>query len=158
MDRTRIGLKRASPTGDIGESGRQKGTGWLSLERKIGSLDYPGFPLVITSCQEDIMTTADTTATKEKLAQDLKIVIADAEELLRATASQAGEKVSAARDRIQDSLRHAKVKLAEVEDAFIDQGKQAARAADEYVHEHPWKAVGIAAGIGLVVGMLISRR
>lgn len=104
------------------------------------------------------MTTPDTAVTKEKLAQDLKIVIADAEELLRATASQAGEKVSAAREKIQDSLRQAKVKLAEIEDVLIDKGKQAARATDEYVHDHPWKAVGIAAGIGLIIGMLISRR
>ena len=104
------------------------------------------------------MTTSDTAASKEKLAQDLKIVIADAEELLRATASQAGEKVSAAREKIQDSLRHAKVKLAEVEDILIDRGKQAAHVTDEYVHDHPWRAVGIGAGIGLIIGMLISRR
>jgi ElaB/YqjD/DUF883 family membrane-anchored ribosome-binding protein len=104
------------------------------------------------------MTTSDTTVTKEKLAEDLKIVIADAEELLRATASQAGEKVSAAREKIQDSLHQAKVKLAEVEDILLDKGKEAARATDEYVHDHPWKAVGIAAGVGLVIGMLISRR
>ena len=104
------------------------------------------------------MTTPDTSVTTDKLAQDLKIVISDAEELLRATASQAGDKVSAAREKIQDSLRQAKAKLAEVEDILIDKGKEAARATDEYVHDHPWKAVGIAAGIGLVIGMLISRR
>ena len=104
------------------------------------------------------MTTPDTAVTKEKLAEDLKIVIADAEDLLRATASQAGDKVSAAREKIQDSLRHAKVKLAEVEDILIDKGKQAARATDEYVHDNPWRAVGIAAGVGLIIGMLISRR
>jgi ElaB/YqjD/DUF883 family membrane-anchored ribosome-binding protein len=104
------------------------------------------------------MTTSDTTVTTEKLAQDLKIVISDAEDLLRATASQAGEKVSAAREKIQDSLHQAKVKLAEVEDVLIDKGKQAARATDEYVHDHPWKAVGIAAGVGLILGMLINRR
>ena len=126
---------------------------------KIGSLEDSGWPPYHTiSCQEDTKTTPDTAVTKEKLAQDLKIVIADAEDLLRATASQAGEKVSAAREKIQDSLRHAKVKLAEVEEVLIDKGKQAARATDEYVHDHPWKAVGIAAGIGLIVGLLIGRR
>jgi ElaB/YqjD/DUF883 family membrane-anchored ribosome-binding protein len=104
------------------------------------------------------MTTPDTAVTKEKLAQDLRIVIADAEELLRATASQAGEKVSAAREKIQDSLRQAKLKLADVEEMLIDKGKLAARATDEYVHDHPWRAVGIAAGIGLIIGMLVSRR
>lgn len=102
--------------------------------------------------------TPESAVTKEKLAQDLKIVISDAEDLLRATASQAGEKVTAAREKIQDSLRRAKLKLAEVEDVIIDQSKQAARATDEYVHDHPWHAVGIAAGIGFVVGLLIGRR
>lgn len=100
----------------------------------------------------------ESVATKDKLAQDLKIVIADAEELLRATASQAGEKVAAAREKFQDTLRRAKVRLAEAEDVMIDRTKQAARATDEYVHEHPWRAVGIAAGVGLIIGLLIGRR
>lgn len=100
----------------------------------------------------------ETAITKEKLTQDLKIVIADAEELLRATASQAGEKVVVAREKIQDSLHRAKVKLAEAEDVMMDKTKQAARATDEYVHDHPWKAVGVAAGIGLIIGLLIGRR
>lgn len=100
----------------------------------------------------------DTTVSKDKLMQDLKIVISDAEELLRATASQAGDKATAAREKVQDSLHRAKVKLAEVEDIMIDKGKQAARATDEYVHDNPWHAVGIAAGIGLVIGLLIGRR
>ena len=100
----------------------------------------------------------ETAVTKEKLTQDLKIVIADAEELLRATASQVGEKVVVAREKIQDSLQRAKVKLAEAEDVMIDKTKQAARATDEYVHDHPWKAVGVAAGIGLIIGLLIGRR
>ncbi|HKA43899.1 MAG TPA: DUF883 family protein [Burkholderiales bacterium] len=90
--------------------------------------------------------------------QDVKIVISDAEELLRATASQAGEKVSAAREKVQESLHQAKVKLAEAEDVLIDKGKQAAKVTDEYVHDHPWRAVGIAAGIGLLIGLLIGRR
>jgi len=100
----------------------------------------------------------DTAVSKEKLAQDLKIVISDAEELVRATAGQAGEKVAAARERIQDSLHRARVKLAEAEEVMVDRSKQAARAADEYVHEYPWRAVGIAAGVGLIIGLLIGRR
>jgi len=94
---------------------------------------------------------------KEKLMQDLQLVVSDAEELLRATASQAGEKVSAARERIQDSLATAKARLADAEEAMLEKTRQAARATDEYVHDNPWRAVGIAAGVGLVVGMLISR-
>lgn len=99
-----------------------------------------------------------TDVNKEKLVADLKVVVADAEELLRATASQAGEKVSAARERIQASLATAKVKLSEAERALLDKTKEAAKATDEYVHEHPWHAVGVAAAIGVVLGMLISRR
>lgn len=99
-----------------------------------------------------------TEVSKEKLAADLRIVIADAEELLRATASQAGEKVAAARARIQDSLDAAKVQLAQFGEVTADHAKAAARATDDYVHDHPWQAVGIAALAGLALGMLISRR
>jgi len=103
------------------------------------------------------MATEDAVS-KEKLVQDLKLVIADAEDLLRATAGQAGDTVSAAQEKFQDSLHRARLKLAEAEDAILDKSKQAARATDEYVTENPWKSVGIAAGIGLIIGMLISRR
>jgi ElaB/YqjD/DUF883 family membrane-anchored ribosome-binding protein len=94
---------------------------------------------------------------KEKLMQDLRVVVADAEELLRATAGQAGEKVSSARERIQESLSHAKERLIAAEEAVVVKTKQAAKVTDEYVHENPWKSVGIAAGAGLIIGMLISR-
>lgn len=97
-------------------------------------------------------------ATRDKLVQDMKVVIADAEDLLRATANQAGEKISVARERIQDSLHQAKVKLAEAEAMVTERAKQAARYTDEYVHENPWRAIGVAAGIGLLLGLLISRR
>ena len=103
------------------------------------------------------MSTAND-VTKDKLVADLKMVISDAEELLLATAAQAGEKASAARARITESLKVAKEKLAIAEDIALDKAKAAARATDDYVHENPWAAVGIGAAIGLVVGMLISRR
>ena len=100
----------------------------------------------------------NTEVTNDKLAADLKVVIADAEELLKATASQAGEKVAAARVKIQESLDVAKGKLARLSEAGVDKAKEAARATDDFVHEHPWKAVGIGAAVGVIVGMLISRR
>jgi ElaB/YqjD/DUF883 family membrane-anchored ribosome-binding protein len=100
----------------------------------------------------------DTDVSREKLASDMRVVIADAEELLRATAGQVGEKAVIARERIQESLRVAKDKLSRAEEVVIDKTKAAARATDDYVHDHPWGAVGIAAAVGLVIGMLISRR
>ena len=102
--------------------------------------------------------TTDNAVTKEKLVQDFRVVAADVEELLKATASQAGEKAAAIREKVNESLRRAKVNLAEAEEILIDKGKQAARVTDEYVHDNPWKAVGIAAGIGFMIGLLIGRR
>ena len=99
-----------------------------------------------------------TNTPRDKLISDVRVVIADAEDLLKATASAAGEKVSAARERVQDSLHKAKGKLAEAEEVVIQRAKQTARATDEYVHEHPWRSVGIAAGVGLIVGLLVGRR
>jgi ElaB/YqjD/DUF883 family membrane-anchored ribosome-binding protein len=99
-----------------------------------------------------------TEVNTDKLVADLKVVVADAEELLRATASQAGEKVSVARERIQASLATAKGKLNDAERAAMEKAKEAAKATDQYVHDNPWKAVGIAAGVGLVLGLLIGRR
>ena len=101
---------------------------------------------------------APADVSKDKLVADLKLVVADAEELLRATASQAGEKANAARDRVQASLASAKIKLVDAERALLDRTKEAARETDEYVRENPWRAVGIAAAAGLVLGVLIGRR
>jgi ElaB/YqjD/DUF883 family membrane-anchored ribosome-binding protein len=100
---------------------------------------------------------AEGEVSKEKLMQDLRVVVADAEDLLRATAGQAGEKVASLRERIQENLSTAKVRLIAAEEAVVAKTKQAAKATDEYVHEHPWKAVGIGAAVGVIVGMLISR-
>jgi ElaB/YqjD/DUF883 family membrane-anchored ribosome-binding protein len=96
--------------------------------------------------------------TRDKLVADLKLVVTDAEELLKLTAGQAGEKVAAVRDKVQRGLDQAKAKLAVIEDKALEQTKAAARATDAYVHENPWKAVGIAAGAGLLIGLLIGRR
>jgi ElaB/YqjD/DUF883 family membrane-anchored ribosome-binding protein len=100
----------------------------------------------------------NTTVTKEQLVNDFKIVIADAEALIKATANQGGEAVSNLRAKAEESLAVAKEKLADAQDALIEKGRVAAKATDEYVHEKPWNAVGIAAGIGLLVGLLIGRR
>lgn len=100
---------------------------------------------------------AEADISKEKLMQDLRVVVSDAEDLLRATAGQAGEKVSAARERIQENLAAAKARLAVAQESMVAKTREAAKVTDEYVHENPWKAVGAAAGVGLIIGMLISR-
>ncbi|MFA5371719.1 MAG: DUF883 family protein [Sideroxydans sp.] len=102
---------------------------------------------------------ANTTfdVSKEKLAQDLRTVVADAEDLLRATADQAGEKAASLRERAQANLARAKARLVEAEHAVVERTKVAAQATDDYVHENPWQSVGIAAAVGVLVGMLIGR-
>ncbi len=95
---------------------------------------------------------------QEQLVSDIKSVISEAEEMLSATADQAGESVTRLRDRIQARLREAKVRLSDAEAVLVAKTKAAARATDEYVHESPWTAVGIAAGVGLLVGLIIGRR
>jgi len=95
---------------------------------------------------------------KDKLIEDLKVVAQDVEELLRATASQTGEKLSEARARAEESLRSARIRLSEASDEVAERTRAAATAADEYVRDNPWHAVGIAAGIGFAAGLLIARR
>ena len=95
------------------------------------------------------------TTSKDKLVGDLKNLVADAEELLKATASQAGEKVAEARQKIEQSLIEGKKALADAEKTLRQKSKEAADLADDYVRDNPWSAVGMAAGIGLVLGLLI---
>lgn len=97
-------------------------------------------------------------ASVEKLMEDLRQVVQDVEGLLRATAGQAGERVSEARARAEDALRAARERLAELEGKARDHARIAASDADRYVHENPWQAVGIAAGVAFLLGVLVSRR
>jgi len=99
-----------------------------------------------------------TEVTKEKLISDFKVVVADAEALLKASAGQGGEALAAVRTRVQESLAIAKEKMLDAEEELLARTKAAARVTDEYVHDHPWHAVGVAAGVGLLIGLLIGRR
>ena len=101
---------------------------------------------------------SNTVASKEKLVADLKLVVADTEELLRATAGQAGEKVAELRTRLEQRLQGAKVALAHAQAFATEKAKAAAHATDDFVHAEPWKAVGIAAALGRALGVLIGRR
>jgi ElaB/YqjD/DUF883 family membrane-anchored ribosome-binding protein len=94
-------------------------------------------------------------SSKEKLVSDLRNLVADAEELLKATASQAGDKIGVARQKIEQSLIEGKKALADAEKTIVEKSKEAAEIADDYVRENPWSAIGIAAALGLVLGLLI---
>lgn len=84
-------------------------------------------------------------------------VITDVEDLLKTTATQTGEKVAAARAKIQESLDTAKTKIADIGRAGMDKASDAGKAADDFVHDHPWQAIGLGVALGFIVGMLAAR-
>lgn len=100
----------------------------------------------------------ETVASKERFVADVKQVIQDAEELMIATAHQTEGKVAVMRERLAENLKVARHKLADAEDAIKVKTREVARATDDYVHENPWRSIGVAAGAGLIVGLLIGRR
>lgn len=99
-----------------------------------------------------------TEVNTDKLIEDLKVVIRDAEELIKATSAQTGEKIQQVRAQAEESLRQAKVRLSVAEEEALKRAREVADATEEYVRENPWQSIGIAAGVGLLLGMLISRR
>lgn len=99
-----------------------------------------------------------TDAARDRLISDARVLMADADEIVKAMASATGEKAVELADKLRINMRNAKDKLADVQVAVADKAKVAARVTDDYVHDNPWQAVGIAAGVGLLLGLLIGRR
>ena len=99
---------------------------------------------------------------RRKLVEDFNAVIADTEELLKALAAGGAEKGTALRATAEKNLAVAKQRVRELQAEAVERSRQAAKAADEYVHENPWQSVGVAAAIaallGFVVGLLLNRR
>lgn len=100
----------------------------------------------------------NTTLSQEKIVSNIKSVIADAEEILVATADQTGEKIATLRTTIRERLLDARIRLDEVEQSMKDKTRAAARATDDYVHDNPWQAVSVGAGIGFLLGFILGRR
>jgi len=100
---------------------------------------------------------SELTVQNEKLVEDLKRVITDAEELLRLTGEEITESSAEMRGRIQTGLHLSRAKLAHLQDVAVSKAKEVGSTTDEFVHENPWKSIGIAAGAGLIIGMLLRR-
>lgn len=100
----------------------------------------------------------DTQHAKDRLTEDMKAVIHDMEELLKATAGQTDDKISAVRTRAEENLRDMRRKLGEMEGNVVEHAKTAAKATDHLVHENPWQSIAVAAGVAFLLGMLTSRR
>ncbi|MDO8704567.1 MAG: DUF883 family protein [Sulfuricaulis sp.] len=96
--------------------------------------------------------------TKGKMVDDFKTIVNDADDLLQATAKVSGEGFSLTRAKFAEKLKIAKASLADAEQMVVDKAKQAATVTDDYVKGNPWTAVGIAAGVGLLIGFLAAKR
>lgn len=100
---------------------------------------------------------ANATA-RDKLMNDLQNVIHEAETWLDDSTGQLGAEAGKARRQFEDALQTAKTDLRKLEEGVLARGRQAARNTQVYVQDNPWKAVGLGAAIGVIAGMLISRK
>ncbi|MGI4857803.1 MAG: DUF883 family protein [Janthinobacterium lividum] len=89
---------------------------------------------------------------------DIKAVLADAEDLLKQAASTTGDRANELREKAMAQLKQAKEKASDVQVIVVEKGKAAARVTDDYVHDHPWQSLGMAAAAGFVIGLLINRK
>ena len=101
---------------------------------------------------------SDTTAAKERLASDFRMVMDDIDKLMKAGGSEAEAEMHSLRERISERLDAARERAADVQEEAVARAKRAAHATDDYVHTHPWQTAGVAAAIGLALGVLIGRR
>ena len=100
------------------------------------------------------MVPASPGPTRDKLAEDLRVLVRDAEQLLKTGANEAGEKAAELRARLQTSLENAKDTMRRLEDRAI----AGARVADRVIRDHPYESIGVAFGVGLLIGVLINRK
>jgi ElaB/YqjD/DUF883 family membrane-anchored ribosome-binding protein len=97
-------------------------------------------------------------STRAKLVDEFSTAMTEAQDMLHRAASETGEKARDLRAQVENKLLHAKLRLHEIEGQAVDRAKHAARATDDYVHDHPWQAIGAAALAGFVLGLLMNRR
>ena len=94
----------------------------------------------------------------QKLMRDLQTVIDDAESLLKGAEFPSSEAFQTAKDRFERTIKNARDEIVRLEKLVVHKTKEAVQVTDEYVQDHPWQAVGLGAAVGLVVGLLISRK
>jgi ElaB/YqjD/DUF883 family membrane-anchored ribosome-binding protein len=100
----------------------------------------------------------DEARNRDRLVADAKVVLDDVESLLKQAAAASGQQAHDLRERAAEALHRAKLRLQEAQVAVAENTKAAVRATDDWVHAHPWGAIGIGAGVGFLIGLLVSRR
>ncbi|CAM4354666.1 DUF883 family protein [Kerstersia similis] len=104
------------------------------------------------------MSRKSAESTRDVLIDNVKSTLHDAEALLREAAASSGEKAAELRERALVSLKRTREAVHDAQDAIVTQGRRAARATDDYVHDKPWQAVAAAGVLGLLLGLVIGRR
>jgi ElaB/YqjD/DUF883 family membrane-anchored ribosome-binding protein len=99
-----------------------------------------------------------TEQSRNKLVDEFSSVLSEAEDMLKRAANETGEKAKDLRSQVEAKLLTAKLRLQELEGQAVDRAKEAARVTDDYVHEHPWQSIGIAAAVGMLIGLVMNRR
>lgn len=97
---------------------------------------------------------SSSTKSESHTADELKALLHDAEQALSHTAGEAGDKFDDLRHRLRTALDSGKFSL----DRLRTEATRRAKQADELVHKNPYYAIGLAASIGAVIGILVSRR
>lgn len=97
-------------------------------------------------------------ADKEQLLDEVRSVLNNTEELLASAGDNGSEKARELNLKLQNNLKLAKSRLLDAEKVARGRAKEAAKATDHYVHENPWKAIGITAAVAFLLGLLVSRR
>ncbi|MCU1757458.1 DUF883 family protein [Pseudomonas helleri] len=95
---------------------------------------------------------------QEILKAELQTLVNDAERLLEHSAALAGDQADELRDKIKLSLDKARASLEDTKESLHERGEAAVTAAEDYVQSNPWQSVGIAAGVGFLIGLLATRR
>lgn len=94
---------------------------------------------------------------KARLMSELNQVLKDAEDFIKHSEEQASDSFHSTKQKLESTLKSAKAEIDHLEDVVVRKSKEAAHHADGYVRENPWKTAGVAAGVGLLIGLLISR-
>ena len=100
----------------------------------------------------------DIERTRDQLVDDFATVLTEAEDMLKKASNETGDRTRDMRAQVEAKLLAAKLRLQEMQGDAVDRARDAARATDDYVHDNPWAAIGVAAGAGFVLGALLSRR
>ena len=95
---------------------------------------------------------------REKLMNDMKTIIGNAESWLKTSAAQTGTDMRAMKEQFEATLKTAKTDLLHMEANMLARTKLAALATDTLVKDNPWKAVGLGAAVGVLFGLLITRK